>query len=103
MLTRETSRVMRVLSAESGGAAWSLLLAGSLDWPESSSERAQRATTGYSFFMGGETIIGCTDGDVCHRTHPGRDRHGFNRFYLLAQQLTSCKCSHILFQSDQAD
>src|SRR5271170_75247 len=64
MLTRETSSVMRFLSAESCGAALSLFFACGLflacsgDWPESRSDRRQRATTGYSFFMGGESIIG---------------------------------------------
>src|ERR1700733_4695646 len=63
MLTRDTSRVMRVLSAESGGAALSLFFAGWLDWPETRSENApsvmrQAVTTRYNFFMCGETIIG---------------------------------------------
>ena len=57
MLTRETSRVMRVLSPESGGAVLSLFLAGWLDWPESRSENEATARRRYSFFMTSDFII----------------------------------------------
>src|SRR5579863_6023898 len=69
MLTRETSRVMRFLSADSAGADLSPFFASSLDWPESSRAKAQRATTGYSFFMSGESIIGWGAGREMSSNH----------------------------------